>query len=122
MLMRWLDQLLGWLDRLRGASQKVEGDQALQVGSVGGNVYVIHDRSQPGAGASGEPPRLAPALRQLVHVYKRELTPAEREGTDKFMRREFGTTTIRNLLDGDQMRLWAYMQTCLRNRGRRRAP
>ncbi len=121
MLMKWLDQLLGWLDRLRGPSQKVEGDKALQVGSVGGNVYVIHDRSQPAVSAPAESPRLAPELGQLLQVYKRELTHAEREGTDKFMRREFGTTTIRNLSDGDQVRLWAYMQKCLHNRERRRA-
>ena len=116
MLTKWLEQLLGWLHGLRGHRQKVEGDKALQVGRVGGNVYVIHGGAQPGAGKPGEPPRQAPDLGQLLQVYKRELTRAERAGTDNFMRREFGTTTIRDLSDGDQVRLWAYMKKCLRNR------
>ena len=120
--MQLCEQLLAWLDRLRGPAQSVKGNRALQVGKGGGDVYVFHDRSHPAAEPPSEPPRLAPEFPQLVHVYKRELTPAEREGTDKFMRREFGTTTIRDLSDGDQVRLWAYMQTCLRNRERRRAP
>ena len=115
-MLRWLlDQLLAWWDRLRAPSQNVQGDKALQVGQVGGNLYVIQGDAQRADQAS-ETGRPAPGLGELMDVYKRQLTAAERAGTDKFMRREFGTTTIRNLSAGDRVRLQAYMHKCLRNR------
>ncbi|MDO5623813.1 MAG: hypothetical protein Q4G71_03905 [Pseudomonadota bacterium] len=95
-----------------------------QFGQVSGDV--LHDRSvtihhhyttaPPSKEQTADADRPAPPVRDVVHVYKRRLTREERRGTDRFMAREFQTTTIISLSPDDRRRLWAYMQACLRNR------
>lgn len=87
------------------------GQGAVQIGQVGGNV-TVHQYISTGTAANDD----APSLPEVLEMYKRCLTRAERKGTDEFMHREFGTSTIVSLGVGERIRLMSYMRACLRNR------
>jgi hypothetical protein len=112
-------QWLAWLRRLL-PKHEVHGDNAIQVGKVGGHVTVVH-LTQNITHALPEPTKRAasnvtPAHKDALARMKPLTVPA-RVRVLEFMRREFGTTMVIELNDHQVYRLRRYVEVVGRRRG-----
>lgn len=112
-------QWLAWLRRLL-PKQEVHGDNAIQVGKVGGHVTVVH-LTQHITHAPPESPKrpasnVTPAHKDALARMKPLAEPA-RVRVLEFMRREFGTTMVIELNEHQVYRLRKYVEAVGRRRG-----
>lgn len=116
-------RLLAWLARLL-PKQKVQGDGAIQVGKVEGDMQVVHQHyylpPYPQASACTVRPGAPTAAHKEVLALMRPLDRAARIKVLDFMRREFGTAMVMELQPAQVYRVRRYVET-VNSRRRERA-
>lgn len=134
-MLRFLQKILVSLQPQ--TAQRNKGQGSVQAAEVAGDVHVHnirtthvhlamhHPDATVGAGRSAAPQqghtgalssrKARPDQAGAVRQYK-QLTPQERGGVSGFMLREFKTSTILDLDEGQVFRLMKYMEKCLEGR------
>lgn len=123
-------RLLAWLARLL-PKQKVQGDGAIQVGKVEGDMQVVHQHFYPMAGTPAQAPavqtpaandggKLTPEQRE-VYALMRQLRRRDYNRVVTFMREQLGTGLVQQLHGQALFRLRRYVETVQRNQEREQA-
>lgn len=100
-------RLLAWLARLL-PQQKVQGDGAIQVGKVEGDMQVVHQHFYaPPAMRANE----RTAAQKEVLAMLKQLDKPSRIKVLEFMRREFGTAMVIELAPEQVFRARRYVET-----------
>ena len=128
-MLRFLQKILESLQPQ--TAQRNEGQGSVQAAEVAGDVHVHNIRTThvhlsvpkpataPRQSAFAKR-RARPDQAEAVNQYKR-LTLKEREGVTGFMLREFETSTIVDLDEGQVFRLLKYMAACVESRPKAKA-
>ena len=110
-------QLLAWIAKLL-PKQTVQGDGAIQVGKVEGGMQVVHQHFYPSlptaqsAGKVGaERAQSATAAQRELLALMKPLGKAARIKVLDFMRREFNTAMVIELLPDQVYRVRRYVET-----------
>lgn len=97
--------------------QKVQGDGAIQVGKVGGNVTIVHVTQSPES-SDTKPVSLTTAEQREVLGLIRRLR--NNESVFVWMEKSFGTRMVMDLKPSEVMRTRRYVETIHRRMNRER--
>lgn len=100
-------QLLAWIAKLL-PKQKVEGNGAIQVGKVGGNVTIVHVTHTPSSQASKPASLTTPEQREVLGLIRRL---RNEEAVFVWMEKSFGTRRVINLQPYELLRTRRYVET-----------
>ncbi|BEU96595.1 hypothetical protein ACDW_23000 [Acidovorax sp. DW039] len=120
--------------------QKIQGDGAIQLGRVSGDVkavtQVVHQHFYPGALSTPEQPRFDPSeisrpkerppvvlspdehKQAISKILKKrdQLLPRERAGFDRWMEEQFKTRYVKVIPHGELHRIQLYLEKTITNR------
>lgn len=100
-------QLLAWMARLL-PKQKVEGNSAIQVGKVGGNVTIVHITHAPDSQASKPASLTTPEQREVLGLIRRL---RNKDAVFSWMHKSFGTRMVMDLKPSEVLRTKRYVET-----------
>lgn len=107
-------QLLAWMARLL-PKQKVQGNGAIQVGKVGGNVTIVHVTHAPDSQASKPASLTTPEQREVLGLIRRV---PNKEAVFSWMQKSFGTRMVMDLKPSEVLRTRRYVETIHRRMNR----
>ena len=107
-------QLLAWMARLL-PKQKVQGNGAIQVGKVGGNVTIVHVTHAPDSQAPKPASLTTPEQREVLAMIRRL---RNKEAVFVWMEKSFGTRRVINLQPFELLRTRRYVETIHRRMNR----
>ncbi|CAN7556529.1 hypothetical protein LJR074_004008 [Acidovorax sp. LjRoot74] len=100
-------QLLAWIAKLL-PKQKVQGNGAIQVGKVSGNVTIVHVTHAPDSQVSKAPSLTTPEQREVLGMIRKL---KNREAVFSWMQKSFGTRMVMDLKPSEVLRARRYIET-----------
>lgn len=100
-------QLLAWIATLL-PKQKVQGDGAIQVGKVSGNVTIVHVTHAQDFQASKTASLTTPEQREVLGMIRKL---KNKEAVFNWMQKSFGTRMVMDLKPSEVLRARRYIET-----------